>query len=633
MNILEVLARIPLFQKLEQGQLEKIAAISRTLPADPNTVIIQQGAEGNAFYCILKGCVDVISHRPDKPDESIALLGPGEYFGEMSLLTGHQCSATIKTREPCEFASIPRKDFNDLLLSNFELYKYFTAVLCVRLEHMARKLEDLVHQRTLELAQTNKSLTEIMRSINQSILTINPDGTINPEFSSRTRDIYGPQLVAGASFVDLVSDSDGKKAYWQKWIHLAFTNRFLDWNNVVALMPVKKLAYQAAPADPVKQIRLSVLPIDVEENGQSIRQKLMIISTDITREEELEKKISHDSRKNQMAITLLRSRNMFDDYCAETQLRFRAAAALFQKPGLARKDVEELFRIIHTIKGSGASLNLFPLTELCHQLETDLARIPAVDGVFPKAQFQDGMRKLEATLAETKAYFEQIAGRSDTECKRIEPWEIRFIKTLLRRKRFREAADILDGLKKPSLYGYLAPKAQAVLHQTLDHTGKKARLDCRIQRARVPWTLIRNLEIIIPHLLRNAVDHGLELPEVRTRRGKAAEGRIRVKAQIRPTGFHLEIADDGQGIDPRKLVKTAIRKEILTAKTARKMSEAEKLNLIFLQGFSTKEAADEISGRGVGMDAVKRSIERARGTIQIQSRLRKGTTFKVFMPL
>lgn len=633
MNIQEVLSSIPLFQKLGQAQLAEIAAITRTMAADPGSLIIRQGAEGDAFYCILKGRVDVIASTPRNPNETIAVLGPGEYFGEMSLLTGHPCSATIKTTELCELASIPRSDFNNLLMGNFELYKYFTTMLCVRLENMARKLEDLVQQRTLELARTNKSLSEIMRSINQSILTINRDGTLNPEFSSRTLEIYGPRMVAGASFVELIADTDSKKDYWRKWINLAFTNRFMDWNSMAALMPDKKLAYRSAPTEPVKQIRINILPIDAEENGQTTRQRLMIISTDITREEDLEKKITNDSRNNLMAITVLRSRSMFEDCCTETQHRLRGAAHLFDKAGLAAKDVEELFRIIHTIKGTGASLNLFPLAELCHNLETDLAKIPAVDGVFPKAPFQAGLQRLNETLAGIQRYIEEIAGRTDTESRRIEPLEIRRIKQLLHRRRFREAAAMLDALKKPSLRGYLAPKAEAVLRQTLDRTGKKARMDFRIQAARVPIKVVRNLEIVVPHLLRNAVDHGLELPEARTRRGKRAEGRISVTARTGPDRLILGIADDGQGIDTRKLVKTAIQKGILPAKSARGMSESDKLNLIFLHGFSTKEEADEISGRGVGMDAVKRAVERARGSIRIKSELRKGTTITVTLPL
>lgn len=632
MNIQEVLYRIPLFQKLKPAQLEKIAAITRTLSVPDDSMVIKQGAEGDALYCILDGRVIVSACTPRNPNETIAELGPGEYFGEMSLLTGRPCSATVRTRGPCELASIPRREFNDLLLGSFELYKHFTTMLCVRLENMTRTLEALVQQRTMELAQTNKSLTEIMRSINQSIMTINRDGTINPEFSSRSADIYGPRLVAGASFVDLVADSANKKDYWQKWITLAFTNRLLAWESMITLMPDKKLAYQPVSAVPVKQLRINILPIDSESNGQLVRQKLMVITTDITREDELEKKISNDARRNLMAITLLRSRGLFDDCCDETQHRLRSAERLFRKPGLAREDVQELFRIIHTIKGSGASLNLFPLTELCHQLETELAGVPEADGVFPKEQFQEGLKKLEATLTEVRKYLEEIAGRTDTERRSIECREIRLIKRLISRKRFREAAAVLDALKNPSLHGYLVPKAQAVLQQTLDHTGKKAGIVLRVQRVHVTPGLIRNLEIIIPHLLRNAVDHGLELPDVRVRRGKAAAGRISISARVGKDGFSLRISDDGQGIDTQKLVKTAIGKGILTATDARRLTETGKLNLVFMHGLSTKDEADEVSGRGVGMDAVKRSIERANGSIKIESRIRKGTTISVHLP-
>ncbi len=135
------------------------------------------------------------------------------------------------------------------------------------------------------------------------------------------------------------------------------------------------------------------------------------------------------------------------------------------------------------------------------------------------------------------------------------------------------------------------------------------------------------------HLLRNSLDHGIELPEEREKIGKSKTGTILLRAMQDSDRVFVEVEDDGKGIDPVLLKQKAYEKGMIDENQLETLSEKDALNLIFLTGFSTKENATDLSGRGVGMDVVKNTLEKLGGTIEIQSVLGKGTLFRLSIPL
>ncbi|KAA0257108.1 hybrid sensor histidine kinase/response regulator [Deferribacter autotrophicus] len=135
------------------------------------------------------------------------------------------------------------------------------------------------------------------------------------------------------------------------------------------------------------------------------------------------------------------------------------------------------------------------------------------------------------------------------------------------------------------------------------------------------------------HMLRNAVDHGIEPPEERLKKGKPEKGTVYLTAYHEGNHIVIEIRDDGRGMDPEKLKKKAIEKGVITPEEAKTLSKEEAFGLIFKPGFSTSEKVTGVSGRGVGMDVVKTNIEKLNGIIQIESEIDKGTTFRMKLPL
>ena len=163
--------------------------------------------------------------------------------------------------------------------------------------------------------------------------------------------------------------------------------------------------------------------------------------------------------------------------------------------------------------------------------------------------------------------------------------------------------------------------------------GKQVRLQLHGADTELDKTLVEALHDPLTHLLRNAVDHGVETPEQRLQRGKPAVGCLTLSASHEGGLVHLGMSDDGAGIDVQRVRQVAVQRGLLTADQAARLSDADALMLIFMPGFSTAEHVTSLSGRGVGMDVVRTQVERIGGTVEVHSRPGQGTTFTLKIPL
>lgn len=163
--------------------------------------------------------------------------------------------------------------------------------------------------------------------------------------------------------------------------------------------------------------------------------------------------------------------------------------------------------------------------------------------------------------------------------------------------------------------------------------GKQARLEIIGETTQVDRDILDKLEAPLGHLLRNAVDHGLELAEDRISVGKPAEGTITLEARHSAGMLQISVSDDGRGIDLARLRETVVKRKLTNADTAEKLSEAELLEFLFLPGFSLRDKVTEISGRGVGLDVVQNMVKGVRGTVRVTTRPEGGTRFQLQLPL
>jgi two-component system chemotaxis sensor kinase CheA len=149
----------------------------------------------------------------------------------------------------------------------------------------------------------------------------------------------------------------------------------------------------------------------------------------------------------------------------------------------------------------------------------------------------------------------------------------------------------------------------------------------------VDKNLIEEINDPLVHLIRNAVDHGVENPEVRIKAGKNPRGKVLLAAEQLGNNIVITIQDDGKGLDVEVIKEKAIAKGLITKEKAKELSKQEAMNLIFLPGFSTAEKVSNVSGRGVGMDVVKTNVAKLRGIINIESEVGKGTKIEIKLPL
>jgi len=163
--------------------------------------------------------------------------------------------------------------------------------------------------------------------------------------------------------------------------------------------------------------------------------------------------------------------------------------------------------------------------------------------------------------------------------------------------------------------------------------GKDVRLELDGSETELDRTILEAIKDPLTHIVRNAVDHGIESPQTRTSRGKSAAGLLSLRAFHEGGKVNIEIADDGGGIDPERIRAKAVERGVVTAERATQMSDREVVNLVFAPGFSTAEKVSNISGRGVGMDVVKTNIERIGGSVELTSRAGHSTTLKIKIPL
>ena len=195
--------------------------------------------------------------------------------------------------------------------------------------------------------------------------------------------------------------------------------------------------------------------------------------------------------------------------------------------------------------------------------------------------------------------------------------------------------DLQDRLMQARLIplGTLEARLARTVRQAAEQVGKSVKLHLEGNSVPIDKTMLDELVDPLTHLLRNAVDHGIEAADVRTARNKSAEASIRIRAFHQGTQVVLQVSDDGAGLNLEALRAKAIHDGHVSASNAESLTKAELQNLIFVHGLSTASSVSELSGRGVGMDAVRTAVNKLKGTITVDSTAEVGTTFSIRLPM
>ncbi len=180
--------------------------------------------------------------------------------------------------------------------------------------------------------------------------------------------------------------------------------------------------------------------------------------------------------------------------------------------------------------------------------------------------------------------------------------------------------------------GFLFNKFHRIVRDAASKEGKKVQLKLEGTETEIDRNILQVISDSLIHLIRNSVGHGVEKPETRKQKGKPEEGTVTLSASSESDTVLIKIKDDGAGIDPQRIKQKAIEKGVITAQDANQMSDRDLIKLIFEPGFSTMDHVTAISGRGVGMDVVKKALDSIGGTIQVDSMIGEGSILTLSLP-
>jgi two-component system chemotaxis sensor kinase CheA len=581
--------------------------------------------------------------------------------------------------------TVKRNDELGLLAESFNLMTLDLKNSHETLKQYNLELEEKVRQRTAEITLVNKEIKDILDNISQAIFTIDHKLHFNPQYSRFAPHLFGNVQFAGKSLLEVFFPIDNQMAernQLQSWLQQIFElDSLRSWSNLKSLQPIKEISVRMKNEnnyEVTKYIQLDFQPVTNTVPGDSRETvtKVMVIAQDITARKTLELEIEakekeHKDNINQIVEIIKMDRELFQDYideCKEHLVEFEPKLIQLKDDRSNMDLVNDLFRIMHTIKGNARIFKLERIENEAHNVENILNTIrknekimtdELLDEIFKRLdrfnEIFNGMLDIYNKISQGKSLDtgKTRSGerqRDESEILRVRVQEIDRLAELIKkaeaitagmqaaqtvelRNLFVEAERQFRVIRKVNL-GKLFVRMPRLVRDLSTELGKKVHINIKGDQIEVDKNIFDKLSDPIIHLLRNCLDHGIEKPEERVALGKPAEGTIELEASLNETNLMVEISDDGKGINLEQIKAKAVKRGLLTPEMALEITDQEAINLIFTPGFSTSDQVNAISGRGVGMDVVKNTIEEIlKGNIQLITHPHHGLKVRLTIPL
>jgi two-component system chemotaxis sensor kinase CheA len=470
-----------------------------------------------------------------------------------------------------------------------------------RLQKFNEMLEQKVEERTAELARKNRDMRLVLDNVDHGLITLSADGGL-VERSSIVDAWFGAYVEPMTLWQYLTPQSPSFAMHFElAWEQLSVG--FLPLETCVAQLPAR-----LSTAEKTFTFRYSPFFREGELEG------VLVIVSDITGELVREREEAEQHELLQSFKRLMLDRPGFEDFMRET-------SAMVDRLALAAKsgDRRGLLRTIHTLKGNSATLGLSRIAELCHAIE---------DKVMHETESSEPLViELGQRWRAIAAHVSQLLGMANERVVEVPEWS------------YAEVVGLLTGGARTSeaLERILAWPLEP-LSRPFERLGEQAvtlarrvglEVEVRVETAglRVAPERFRPLFSELTHVVRNAVAHGFQPSEERRAQGKSACNLFSLSGEIRGSSVTLEIGDDGRGIDWQAL-KARVRERGLPCE-----KHSDLVQALFLDGISTRGDTDELSGRGVGLAALKSRVDAMSGQIEVRSTPGAGTTWVLRLPL
>jgi len=500
-----------------------------------------------------------------------------------------------------------------------------------RLEIWNQELEGKVAQRTA-------ALRNLLDHAGQGFLSFGADLKVAGEYSAECEKIF-KHKIAGESVPALYYPTDRGE---QVFLEALFGKIFSEHSDLVRATYLSLLPEELILGDSIIRIGYKSI-VNPARPGQD---EIMLILTDRTQQRALEQRMQEEQNILSMVVRVVtHSRDFsaalrqYSAFCHEGSIR------MFQESSMSSESLDEVFRVVHTFKGTFGQLGMRNTAAELHDLETVLADIRdntdrsgnealtrRLELYTPERMhgwLEKDMAVLKDILGEAFFYQEETLVVESARLLDIEekiqriltPGECRLLIPELRRLRYKPFKELLESY--PEYVMSLAEKYDRMVNPFEIEDGE---------------TLVDPLKYYdfaksLGHVFRNALVHGLELPDERLEAGKEESGNITCTVCEEGDGLTLIIKDDGRGIDASRIREIAVSKGIVARQSLLAMSDEEAVLLIFADGFSGAEETSELAGRGVGLSAVREELSKVAGSVRVHTTSGHGTEFRFFLPL
>ena len=467
-------------------------------------------------------------------------------------------------------------------------------------------LEERVIERTKQLERRNSDMRLVLDNVETALLTVDSKGHLAPERSAKVDQWFAP-YEGTPRFVDYIAETDPQFAEHFAMAHEALIDEFLPRELCLHQMPRRLQCngrvYQCS-YHPIVQAGV----VTGNEDGTG----LLLMIADITEEVRLAQEEAEQRELLAVFQGLARDRSGFLSSFEETN-------QLVQKILQANLDLVSHKGDLHTLKGNSGLMGAKVVASLCHQAEDALA----LDGVG----LADILERLKQRWAAITQTLEAVLGNRQAEVVEV---PVSVLEQLCR--------SVGEGMSQADLQAQLRMLSFEPVERPLARLGQYAK--ALAERMGKPGVVVRidadgsrfdrhhlgTLWTTLVHLVRNAVDHGIESPDERIRHNKPSHGLVDLRAHGTPEMIEIEIEDDGRGIDWARVAKVATDAGLAHS------TEKELMSALFREGFTTRESVTETSGRGVGLSAVVEALNKLGGTISVTTRKNRGTCWQIRIP-
>jgi two-component system chemotaxis sensor kinase CheA len=450
-----------------------------------------------------------------------------------------------------------------------------------------------------EVARRTLAMSRILDNVKFGFFVVGRDLHVGADHTRSCAQLFSTATVAGASLLDLLRLDERERAGYSVCIDQIFED----------ILPEEVALDLARTEFRVADVMIRAEPSVLRDASGAVESLLYTIS-DVT---EL-LAVQRENAENRMLLGILRNRGSFRLFIEDARSLLETA-----EEALAAGDEKTLRRALHTIKGNGSCYEMQAIVELVHAVEDGeitadgVASVRAAFTAFLRehapvlgVEFQGSVEKLEVSVDQVNS-LKRIA--ADLASPELHVWAER--------------------LNERPAEVFLGP-IRAFTRQLAARLEKEAELSITGADTLVDEKRMRPVLITLTHLIRNAVDHGIE--HVDDRGTKKSVGRLEVALSAKPSSYEIRVSDDGRGIDLARVAERAVERGIISAASVLTMSEQALHELIFRDGVSVADATTDISGRGVGMSAVLAAVRNAGGTITVSSIRHEGTTFSIVIP-